>query len=278
MLKKQKIFTYCIIIFVFNLMFFPLKSFGLVQASADMGNNFAGLGYGAKVLNLVVSSWQNPDPNAYGTSGIILRLTQDGRPYSCEIIVKSSSPLADNSICDTIAKIGLFPLPNPMQNTEIALTFIHSNRTISKFDSYIAPLLDQFNPSNYQSQNSLIFENPPTISVTGSIIDIKENQNKPIPLEELAKLDLELNNYSSNIFEQAKSAFTLPKLVTGTYQSTVKLDISPSGSLKKALIKSSSGNITIDEEILKTMKDKVIYLPTPTKEEQSLWLTFTIKH
>ena len=110
--------------------FIPSPAHALA-VSADTGNFYPGVGYGAQVLDMVLEAWKNPDPTATGTTSITLRIAKDGRPFSCETRRFSSSKITDASLCDTAAKIAQFPEPFGTQNSEIILTFVHEQKTNS---------------------------------------------------------------------------------------------------------------------------------------------------
>lgn len=98
-------------------------------ASADLD-----AGYGAQVMEKVIRHWTRP-PAARGLSIVIVRLTGDGRPFSCEISVSSGDPEVDGAICAAVAKAGYFPPPPDGAATEVALSFLYDDADGAGSDS-----------------------------------------------------------------------------------------------------------------------------------------------
>lgn len=91
---------------------------GAVTVSADTSG-----GYGAQVMDTILNNWVRP-PDAGGTVSVIVRVTNEGRPFSCELRKSSGFAPVDDSICIAVAKAGQFP-PTPYgAPAEVALTFI----------------------------------------------------------------------------------------------------------------------------------------------------------
>lgn len=95
--------------------------------SADT-DTFLGVSYGEQVLNAVLEKWQKPQAQVSGRTGIVIRLAQDGRPFSCEIRQKSTSEAVDASICRTVAEIGQFPPLASGGSGEVYLSFVHDDK------------------------------------------------------------------------------------------------------------------------------------------------------
>lgn len=95
--------------------------------SADT-DTFLGVSYGEQVLNAVLEKWQKPQEQVSGRTGIVIRLAQDGRPFSCEIRQKSTSEAVDASICRTVAEIGQFPPLTSGGSGEVYLSFVHDDK------------------------------------------------------------------------------------------------------------------------------------------------------
>lgn len=95
--------------------------------SADT-DTFLGVSYGEQVLNAVLEKWQKPQAQVSGRTGIVIRLAQDGRPFSCEIRQKSTSEAVDASICQTVAEIGQFPPLTSGGSGEVYLSFVHDDK------------------------------------------------------------------------------------------------------------------------------------------------------
>lgn len=92
-----------------------------LTASADVN-----AGYGAKVMEKVLQHWIRP-AEAKGLSIVIVRLTGEGRPFSCEISVSSGNIAVDNAICAAVAKAGSFPPPPSSSLTEVAISFFYDD-------------------------------------------------------------------------------------------------------------------------------------------------------
>jgi TonB family protein len=90
-----------------------------VSVSADSNG-----GYGAQVMDVILANWQKP-ANASGSTSVIVRITNDGRPFSCELRKSSGNPGVDESICLAVAKAGSFPPTPYAAPAEVALTFIY---------------------------------------------------------------------------------------------------------------------------------------------------------
>lgn len=105
----------------------PAGNAHALTISADT-DTFLGVSYGERVLNAVLEKWQKPQAEVSGRTGIIIRLAQDGRPFSCEIRQKSTSEAVDASICRTVAEIGQFPPLASDGSGEVYLSFVHDDK------------------------------------------------------------------------------------------------------------------------------------------------------
>lgn len=153
---RNRIFT---LISLASFSFFsPHTSYALEAASIDSTNTYPGIGYSAKVLDIILNNWYNPDTNAQGQTGVLINIAPNGKPYSCEVYRSSSSLTTDNSICATVANIGEFPKPSQNQNSELALTFFHTKDTIAPAFS------SQTNATLSPSQNNSNLTSSPTPS------------------------------------------------------------------------------------------------------------------
>ncbi len=100
-----------------------------LTASADFN-----AGYGAKVMEKVLQHWTRP-AEAKGLSIVIVRLTGEGRPFSCEISVSSGNTAVDDAICTAVAKAGYFPPPPPNGSpAEVAISFSYDDAGGSPLD------------------------------------------------------------------------------------------------------------------------------------------------
>lgn len=88
-----------------------------VTVSADTNG-----GYGAQVMDIILSNWKQP-AGATGSTSVIVRITTDGRPFSCELRKSSGNPSVDDSVCLAVAKAGMFPPAPYAAPAEVALTF-----------------------------------------------------------------------------------------------------------------------------------------------------------
>jgi TonB family protein len=92
-----------------------------VSVSADSNG-----GYGAQVMDAILANWQKP-ANASGSTSVIVRITNDGRPFSCELRKSSGNAGVDDSICLAVAKAGSFPPTPYAAPAEVALTFMYDS-------------------------------------------------------------------------------------------------------------------------------------------------------
>lgn len=92
---------------------------GAVSVSADTIG-----GYGAQVMDIIIANWVRP-PGAAGSTSVIVRITTDGRPFSCELRKGSGNPMVDDAICLAVAKAGIFPPAPYGAPAEVALTFMY---------------------------------------------------------------------------------------------------------------------------------------------------------
>lgn len=233
-----------------SICFLPYPSHAL-SAAADTGSSYPGVGYGAQVLNIVLDTWENPDPTVEGITSITLRIANDGRPFSCEIRKFSSSQIADTSLCDTVAQIGTFPAPAMNQNSEITLTFVHEKKNI--LDSQNANINNQNLDSNIQQtenstnntksflnpNNNLV--NPSTHSTTTPIIQESTNINPEIEKKENIQIQ-------TNDTPQMPSTITTPQMpstITTPQQEDIKI------TREEALMPPSE-NLILPAEAMKT--------------------------
>jgi TonB family protein len=94
---------------------------GAVSVSADSNG-----GYGAQVMDVILANWQKP-ANASGSTSVIVRITNDGRPFSCELRKSSGNAGVDDAICLAVAKAGSFPPTPYAAPAEVALTFLYDS-------------------------------------------------------------------------------------------------------------------------------------------------------
>lgn len=90
-----------------------------VTVSADTNG-----GYGAQVMDIILDNWSKP-AGAVGSTSVIVRITNDGRPFSCELRKSSGNQAVDDSICLAVAKAGAFPPAPYAAPAEVALTFLY---------------------------------------------------------------------------------------------------------------------------------------------------------
>ncbi len=92
-----------------------------VVVSADTNG-----GYGAQVMDIILANWTRP-AGAKGSTSVLVRITNDGRPFSCELRKGSGNPAVDDAICMAVAKAGMFPPAPYAAPAEVALTFIYDD-------------------------------------------------------------------------------------------------------------------------------------------------------
>lgn len=92
-----------------------------VAVSADTNG-----GYGAQVMDIILANWTKP-AGATGSTSVIVRITNDGRPFSCELRKSSGNPAVDDAVCMAVAKAGIFPPAPYAAPAEVALTFVYDD-------------------------------------------------------------------------------------------------------------------------------------------------------
>lgn len=92
-----------------------------VAVSADTNG-----GYGAQVMDIILANWTKP-AGATGSTSVIVRITNDGRPFSCELRKSSGNQAVDDAVCMAVAKAGIFPPAPYAAPAEVALTFIYED-------------------------------------------------------------------------------------------------------------------------------------------------------
>ena len=92
-----------------------------VAVSADTNG-----GYGAQVMDIILANWTKP-AGATGSTSVIVRITNDGRPFSCELRKSSGNPAVDDAVCMAVAKAGVFPPAPYAAPAEVALTFVYDD-------------------------------------------------------------------------------------------------------------------------------------------------------
>ncbi len=99
-----------------------LQAYALKASSDSLG------GYSAQVLQKVLDNYVQP-VEAKGSTLVLVRIGADGRPYSCEVIKKSSSTQVDDALCVTVARVGQFEELQGLGNIEVALNFVYEDMT-----------------------------------------------------------------------------------------------------------------------------------------------------
>ncbi len=97
------------------------------------------------------------------------------------------------------------------------------------------------------------------------------------PSKNLVDPSSSVKEYSNYILREAAPQFRFPSNITGNYQVIARIDLLADGTLEKATVNKSSGVQALDDEILRVLKSEIKYPPVPSKNKQSLWLTFNIK-
>ena len=111
-----------------------------VAVSADTNG-----GYGAQVMGIILANWTRP-AGATGSTSVIVRITNDGRPFSCELRKSSGNPNVDDAVCMAVAKAGIFPPAPYAAPAEVALTFVYDDGGAG---APAAPASDQTPPKSY---------------------------------------------------------------------------------------------------------------------------------
>ena len=111
-----------------------------VAVSADTNG-----GYGAQVMDIILANWTRP-AGATGSTSVIVRITNDGRPFSCELRKSSGNPNVDDAVCMAVAKAGIFPPAPYAAPAEVALTFVYDDGGAG---APAAPASDQPPPKSY---------------------------------------------------------------------------------------------------------------------------------
>ena len=111
-----------------------------VAVSADTNG-----GYGAQVMDIILANWTRP-AGATGSTSVIVRITNDGRPFSCELRKSSGNPNVDDAVCMAVAKAGIFPPAPYAAPAEVALTFVYDDGGAG---APAAPASDQTPPKSY---------------------------------------------------------------------------------------------------------------------------------
>ena len=97
------------------------------------------------------------------------------------------------------------------------------------------------------------------------------------PSKNLVDPSASVKDYSNYILQEATPHFRFPSGVHGNFQIVARLDLLADGTLEKVTINKSSEIQALDDEVLRVLKTKINYPPVPSKNKQSLWLTFNIK-
>ena len=115
----------CSMLKTLNLLLIVSLSFCFASpaAGAVVSADISG-GYGAQIIDIIIQNWIMP-ANATGSTSVIVRITNDGRPFSCELRKSSGNSVADDSICMAVAKAGVFPPTPYAAPAEVALTFLY---------------------------------------------------------------------------------------------------------------------------------------------------------
>ena len=118
-----------------------------VAVSADSNG-----GYGAQVMDIILANWTKP-ADATGSTSVIVRITNDGKPFSCELRKSSGKPGVDDAVCMAVAKAGVFPPTPYAAPAEVALTFVYD-------DSGVPPAAGQESaPTPAKSYADILMDN-----------------------------------------------------------------------------------------------------------------------
>lgn len=97
-----------------------------VTVSADSNG-----GYGAQVMDIILANWTKP-ADATGSTSVIVRITNDGKPFSCELRKSSGKSGVDDAVCMAVAKAGIFPPTPYAAPAEVALTFVYDDGAVPR--------------------------------------------------------------------------------------------------------------------------------------------------
>ncbi len=206
-------------------------------ASADMSN-----GYSSTVLQTVLQYYTMPT-EATGHTTVLIRIANDGRPYSCEMLASSQDYTVDDAICAAVARAQRFaPPPNNMPSAEVSLTFVYDD--VLPIASSIAP------DSSYQSS---------------FVPDTQNYESSPTaPL-----------NYAEQIMANAQPHLILPsELPSGAYSVQVQLLIGEQGEIISYVVLSPSASPIFDNFIRDVLSINAV-IPVPTSGVQDVTLSFS---
>ncbi len=264
-----------------------------VVVSADTNG-----GYGGQVLDILLQSWVRPE-GASGSTSVLVRITTDGRPFSCELRKSSGIPVVDDSICLAVAKAGIFP-PAPMgMPAEVALTFVFDTPGMGSSATPASAPNAVLNPAD--PVNGANGTDPASVTPQGATPDTTQGTPAPLPLSPVpfggaspapalanpalpaspapssATASPAATSYSETIMANARPYVEIPQGLTGEYTAIVSLTISPNGSVLESKMEKPSGSSAFDAAILRALLTPGVIVPPFDSQQQHLFLNFAFK-
>lgn len=261
-----------------------------VVVSADTSG-----GYGGQVLDILMQSWVRPE-GASGSASVLVRITTDGRPFSCELRKSSGQSFIDDSICLAVAKAGIFP-PTPMgMPAEVALTFVFDNTGTAAIPSPTMPIptladipspgapagaAPSTQPPSPSSPTPLPASPAPATSPNPS--PASQLPASPAPAASSATLAVPAGGaasstaYSDTIMANARPYVEIPQGLAGEYTATVSLTIAPDGTVLESRMDKPSGSAAFDAAILRALLTHGVIIPPYDGQQQNLFLNFAFK-
>ena len=285
-----------------------LPIFLLVTVSPAFGAGSSGLEEYESLVLAKISKNLTPVPGAKGASTVLIRLTQDGRPFSCEIKKTSGMQQADDAVCLAVANAGVFPPPPDAAGGAVTVTVSHQAPPLNAqpekqqdvlpaqlpgddraeaglrdpgqgsapeaFYSY--PLASgQADPNSYlpEAGSSGDAGNVPFITeeTQDSLKITREEALKPSDLE-LVKPTMTAHEYGALIEKNLLSRMPNELRANKHLQMTLDLAVSPSGEMLSCSVLKSSGSRDLDDAVVRILKEPGVIAPTPDGAPRSLLL------
>ncbi len=242
-----------------------------VVVSADTNG-----GYGGQVLDILMQNWVRPE-GASGSTSVLVRITTDGRPFSCELRKSSGQAAVDDSICLAVAKAGIFP-PAPMgMPAEVALTFVFEG-PVTAIPNPTMPIPT---PADIPSPGTPVAPVPagqPNSPLPASPVPAPSGAVSPIPATQaITSTTGASSSYSDTIMANARPYVEIPQGLTGEYTATVSLIIAPNGTVLESRMDKPSGSTAFDAAILRALLTPGVVIPPYDGQQQNLFLNFAFK-
>lgn len=196
-------------------------------------------------------------------------LTPETAPSPTQAELQQNHHLAQQPLLptDQVSILSSNPPINPQTNAPVHTQNLPQSTTATQTNDTILPE-STINPLEANEHN---ISHEPQRAIT------REEALAP-PSENLVLPEKAMEEYSKQIFMQARTQIRPPNNIEkGTYSTIARIDITGSGTLQNVVVQKSSGNKELDESVISVLKNNVNYPPTPNRDQQSIWLTFTIK-